>query len=211
VPVGNWRSVGNSHTAFYMESFVDELAHENGQDGYAYRRKLLAHRPRHLAVLDAAARKAGWGAPLEVGRGRGIAIHESFGSIVAEVADISISTGGNLRVDRVVCVVDCGVVVNPDTVEAQMQSAIVYGLTAALYGEITIKEGRVQQDNFPDYEALRMAEMPVIDVEIIESGEKIGGVGEPGLPPIAPAITNAIFNATGKRLRTLPVSKAVLS
>jgi isoquinoline 1-oxidoreductase beta subunit len=204
VPVGSWRSVGHSYNAFFTESFIDELAHAAGQDPYAYRRGLLATHPRHKAVLELAATKAGWGQPLAAGRARGIALHESFGSIVAEVAEVSLE-GAVPRVWRVVCAVDCGMVVNPDTVEAQMQSAIVFGLSAALYGRITLKNGRVEQNNFPDYEMVRLAAMPVIETHIVPSSEAPGGVGEPGTPPIAPAVTNALFALTGQRLRELPI------
>ena len=186
VQVGNWRSVGHSHNGFFIESFVDELAHAAGQDPYLYRRTLLSNAPRHLAVLDMAALKAGWSQPLKPGQGRGIAIHESFESIVAEVAEVTVSRSGDLSVDRVVCVIDCGMVVNPDTVEAQMQSGIVYGLSAVLYGEITFDQGRVVQQNFPDYDAVRLADMPKIETHIMTTGDVVGGVGEPATPPIAP-------------------------
>jgi isoquinoline 1-oxidoreductase beta subunit len=203
VPVGSWRSVGHSYNAFFTESFIDELAHAARKDPFEYRRALLAARPRHKAVLELAAAKAGWGQPLPAGRARGIALHESFASIVAEVAEVSLE-GGLPRVHRVVCAVDCGTVVNPDTVEAQMQGAIVFGLSAALYGRITLKNGRVEQNNFPDYEVVRMARMPVIETHIVPSAEAPGGVGEPGTPPIAPAVANALFALNGKRLRQLP-------
>jgi isoquinoline 1-oxidoreductase beta subunit len=204
VPVGFWRSVGSSHNAFITECFLDEVAAQAHRDPYELRRALLVNKPRHRAVLELAAEKAGWGNPLAPGRYRGIAVAESFGSYVAEVAEISISDTG-VRVHRVVCAVDCGAVVNPDTVDAQMQSGIVYGLTAALRGEITIKDGRVQQSNFTDYPLLRIDEMPVIDVHIVKSDEPPGGVGEPGTPPIAPAVANAVFAATGKPVRKLPI------
>ncbi len=207
VPVGFWRSVGNSHNAFYVESFIDEIAHATRTDPYEFRRELLASSPRYRAVLEMAATKAGWGKPLPDRRFRGIALHESFGSIVAEVAEVSVSDEGRLRVHRVVCVVDCGRVVNPATVEAQMEGGIVYGLTAALRGEITLKAGRVVQSNFHDYEMLTQAEMPAVEVHILESGAALGGVGEPGTPPICAAVTNAIFAATGKRIRSLPIRK----
>jgi len=205
IPVGFWRSVGSSQNAFITECFLDELAAAAGKDPYEFRRQLLDKAPRHKAVLELAATKAGWGQPLPEGRHRGIAVHFSFGSYVAEVAEVSVDKDGNVRVHRVVCAVDCGRVVNPDTVEAQMQSGIVYGLTAALKGEITIENGRVKQSNFHDYEMLRMEEMPVIEVYILPSTEAPGGVGEPGTPPIAPAVVNAIFAATGKRIRKLPI------
>jgi isoquinoline 1-oxidoreductase beta subunit len=180
------------------------MAHATGKDPFEYRRGLLAAHPRHKAVLELAAAKAGWGQPLPAGRARGIALHESFASIVAEVAEVSIE-GGQPRVHRVVCAVDCGTVVNPDTVEAQMQGAIVFGLSAALYGRITLKNGRVEQNNFPDYEVVRMAQMPVIETHIVPSAEAPGGVGEPGTPPIAPAVANALFALNGQRLRQLPL------
>jgi isoquinoline 1-oxidoreductase beta subunit len=166
---------------------------------------LLTNAARHKAVLELAASKAGWGQPLPEGRFRGIAVHESFGSCVAEVAEVAVASDGNVRVHRVVCAVDCGMVVNPNTVEAQMEGAIVYGLTAALKGAITIDKGRVQQSNFHDYQMLRMNEMPVIEVHILPSAEAPGGVGEPGVPPLAPAVANAVFAATGKRIRQLPI------
>lgn len=204
VPVGSWRSVGHSYNAFFTESFVDELAWAVGQDPYGYRRSLLGEHPRHLAVLDLAARKADWGQPLPSGRARGIALHESFGSVCAEVVEVSVE-GGQVKVHRVVCAIDCGTVVNPDTVEAQMQSSIVYGLSAALFGEITIANGRVEQTNFPSYDALRIAQMPVVETHIVPSTAAPGGVGEPGTPPIAPAVTNAIYALTKKRIRSLPI------
>jgi isoquinoline 1-oxidoreductase beta subunit len=210
VPVWWWRSVGNSHTGFVVESFVDELAHAAGKDPLEMRRSLLAKHPRILGVLNLAAEKAGWGKPLPAGRGRGIAVVESFGSCVAEVAEVSVSKGGVPRVHRVVCAIDCGPVVNPDTVQAQMESGIIFGLTAALYGEITLDKGRVQQRNFHDYRMLRIHETPEIEVHIVPSNEKQGGVGEPGVPPIAAAVGNAIFAATGKRVRRLPIRAADL-
>ncbi len=204
VPVGSWRSVGHSYNAFFTEGFIDELAHAAGKDPFEYRHQLLADKPRHRQVLALAASKADWGQPLPAGRARGIAVHESFGSWCAQVAEVSLE-GSQIRVHRVVCAIDCGVVVNPNTVEAQMQSAIVYGLSAALYGEITLKNGRVEQSNFPSYEAVRMAQMPRIEVHILPSSAAPGGVGEPGTPPIAPAVANALFALTGERLRDLPL------
>jgi isoquinoline 1-oxidoreductase beta subunit len=205
VPVQWWRSVGHSHTAFVVESFIDEVAHEAGKDPYAFRRKLLVKHPRHDGVLKLAAEKSGWGRPLSKGRGRGIAVHESFGSFVAQVAEVSVSAAGEVRVHRVVCAIDCGKIVNPDTIKAQMESGIVFGLSAALYGKITFQNGRVEQGNFHDYPILRLNEMPLVEVHIVSSKEKSGGVGEPGVPPIAPAVCNAIFAATGKRIRVLPI------
>jgi isoquinoline 1-oxidoreductase beta subunit len=205
IPVGPWRSVGSSQNAFITECFLDEIAAAGGKDPYELRRQLLSKAPRHKAVLELAASQAGWGQPLPEGRFRGIAVHESFGSYVAEVAEVSVASDGNVRVHRVVCAVDCGMVVNPNTVEAQMEGGIIYGLTAALKGAITIDQGRVQQSNFHDYQMLRMNEMPAIAVHILPSTEAPGGVGEPGVPPIAPAVANAIFAATGKRIRQLPI------
>ena len=205
VPVQWWRSVGHSHTAFVVESFIDEVAHEVGKDPYEFRRKLLAKHPRHYGVLKLAAEKAGWGRPLPKGRGRGMAQHESFGSFVAQVAEVSVSAKGEVRVHKVVCAIDCGKIVNPDTIKAQMESGIVFGLSAALYGKITFQNGRVEQSNFHDYPLLRLNEMPLVEVHIVSSKEKPGGVGEPGVPPIAPAVANAIFAATGKRIRHLPI------
>jgi isoquinoline 1-oxidoreductase subunit beta len=207
IPVLWWRSVGHTHTAFVMETFVDELASAAGQDPLEYRRKLLKDHPRHLGVLNLAAEKARWGQPPPDGRFRGLAVHESFESYVAEVAEVSV-TDGRVRVHRVVCAVDCGVCVNPAGVEAQLQGGVVFGLTAALYGELTLKEGRVQQSNFHDYPLLRLREMPEVEVHIVRSSEKSGGIGEPGVPPIAPAVANAVFAATGKRLRRLPLRLA---
>jgi isoquinoline 1-oxidoreductase beta subunit len=205
VPVGFWRSVGHSYNAFFAESFVDECAHAAGKDPYEYRRGMLAQAPRHRKVLETAALRSQWGAQLPDGHGRGIALAESFHSIVAQVADVEINDS-TLRVKRVVCVIDCGFAVNPDTVVAQMESGIIFALSAALYGEITVKEGRVQQANFPQYDMVRLANTPEIEVHIISSGtEYLGGVGEPGTPPLAPAVCNAIYAATGKRIRSLPI------
>ena len=209
IPVGFWRSVNHSYNAFVVESFIDELAHAAGQDPYEYRRGLLANAPRYLRALELAATRAGWGSAPPAGVFRGIAVHKSFESYVAQVAEVSVGSDGTVRVHRVVCAIDCGPVVNPDTVEAQMQSGIVYGLTAALYGEIGIDRGRVVQSNFHDYQMLRLAEMPTVEVHIVPSTDSQGGVGEPGTPPIAPAVCNAIFAATGKRIRKLPIGKVV--
>ncbi len=207
IPVGFWRSVNNSFNAFAVEGFIDELAAAAKQDPYEYRRALLANAPRDRGVLELAATKAGWGTPLAAGRARGIAVYKSFESFAAQVAEVSVSPAGEVRVHRVVCAIDCGMHVNPSTIEAQMQSGIVFGLTAALKGAITIENGRVMQSNFHDYQMLRIAEMPVVEVHIVPSDEAPGGVGEPGTPPIAPAVCNAIFAATGKRIRRLPIGK----
>ena len=206
VPVQWWRSVGHSHTAFVVESFMDEIAHSLGKDPYEFRRRLLARHPRHLGVLELAAEKAGWGTAPEAGRGRGMALHMSFGSFIAQVAEVSVTPAGQVRVHKVVCAVDCGRVVNPDTVKAQMEGGIVFGLSAALHGAITFKKGRVEQGNFNNYPLLTMEEMPAIEVHILPSTEAPSGVGEPGVPPIAPAVGNAVFAATGIRIRRLPIS-----
>lgn len=206
VPVQWWRSVGHSHTAFVVESFMDEMAYSAGKDPYELRRDLLVRQPRHKAVLELAAAKAGWGSSPPEGRARGIALHKSFGSFVAQVAEVSVSSEGALRVHRVVCAIDCGRVTNPNIVAAQMEGGIVFGLTAALHGAITLKEGRVEQSNFHNYPMLMMNEMPRVEVHIVASEEEPTGVGEPGVPPIAPAVANAIFAATGKRIRRLPIS-----
>lgn len=199
-----WRSVGNTHTAFAMESFIDELAHAAGKDPLAYRLALLAAKPRHAAALELAAKKAGWGTPPAAGRARGMAVHESFGSIVAEVAEVSVDNGV-IKVHEVTCAVDCGTAVNPLGIEAQMQSAIAFGLTAALHGKLTLVDGKVQESNFHDYPPLRIHEMPKISVHIIKSDAPMGGIGEPATAPIAPAVANAVFALTKQRLRSLPL------
>jgi isoquinoline 1-oxidoreductase beta subunit len=205
VPIGFWRSVGHSHNAFISESFIDELAVEARKDGVQFRRELLADAPRYLAVLELAAQKSGWGTPLPAGRARGVALHESFGSIVAEVAEVSLQNGSP-RVHRVVCAVDCGVVINPNIVAQQMESAVVFALSAALHGRIDIHEGVVQQRNFPDYPLVRLAQAPTVETWLVRSDRAPAGIGEPGVPPLAPAVANALFALTGKRLRTLPLS-----
>ena len=210
VPVGFWRAVGHSHQAFFKESFVDEAAHATGQDPVAFRAALLQQHPRHLRVLKRAAELAGWGkapapAPDGAKTARGVALHQSFGSIVAQVAEVSLAADKTIRVHRVVCVVDCGTAINPNHIAQQMESAVVFGLSAALYGQITIEKGRVQQSNFHDYPSLRMDACPVIQTDIIPSTAHPEGVGEPGLPPIAPAVANALFALTGQRLRSLPL------
>ena len=205
VPVGWWRSVYNSQNAFANEGFIDELAHAAGTDPYKFRLKLLKNSARHLGVLKLAAEKAGWGNKLGKGRGRGIAVHESFGSWVAHVAEVTVNSNGNFTVDRIVGAIDCGVAVHPDGIRMQMESGIVYGLTSTLKGEITIKDGAVAQSNFHEFELLRIDEMPKVETYIVDSHEAPGGAGEPGLPPVAPAVTNAIFDATGIRIRKLPI------
>lgn len=205
-----WRSVGHSQNTFFIESFIDELAAAAKQDPYEFRRALLGKQPRYKGVLEAAAQKAGWGSALPAGVHRGIALSQSFGSYVAEVAEVSVADDGTPRVHRVVAAVDCGQVVNPEIIRRQIEGSIVYGLTAALYGKITFKDGRVEQGNFHDYPLMRMNEMPRVEVHILPSTEAPGGIGEPGTPPIAPAVANAIFAATGKRLRALPFDMAQL-
>jgi isoquinoline 1-oxidoreductase beta subunit len=207
VPFGPWRSVDNSHHAFFIESFIDELAHAAGKDPVAYRVALLADSPRHKAAVEAVSKMAGWDTPAAEGRARGISLKESFGTIVAEVAEVSIGEDGRARVHKVWCVADPGEVVHPDGFKAQMESGIIYGLTAALYGEISIDKGRVVEQNFPDYDMVRMADAPAIEVQIIESGARTGGAGEPGTPPIAAAVANAVFSLTGQRIRSLPLRK----
>ena len=204
VPVGYWRSVGHSHNAFFSECFMDELASAAGQDPVVYRRSLLRNAPRYLAVLDLAAAKAGWGAAPPPGQARGIALHESFGSIVAQVVSVSINAGMP-RVHRVVCAIDCGTVVNPGIVAQQMESAVVFALSAALYGRIDIHHGVVQQKNFPQYEMLKLAQTPQVDTYVVSSQATPRGVGEPGVPPLAPALANAVYMLTGKRQRVLPL------
>jgi isoquinoline 1-oxidoreductase beta subunit len=203
-----WRSVGHSHTAFVMETMIDELAAAAGEDPVAFRRKLLAKHPRVLAALELAAQRAGWGTPLPAGRARGIAVHESFGSVCAQVAEVSVEQSA-VKVHRVVAAFDCGLVVNPLTVEAQVQGAVAFGLSAALHSAITFKDGRVQQSNFHDYTVLRMGDMPKVEVHLVPStADKPTGVGEPATPPIAPAVANALFALTGKRARALPLGNA---
>jgi isoquinoline 1-oxidoreductase beta subunit len=213
VPVQWWRSVGSTHTAYSTETFVDELAAAAGKDPVEMRRSLLAKHPRHLAALDLAAREAGWGKPLAPGkpgekRGRGVAVHESFGTVVAQVAEVTVRPDNGFTVDRVVCAVECGIAVNPDNVRAQMEGGIGFGLSAALHGAITVKDGMVEQSNFHDYPVLRINEMPSVEVHIVPSRAKPTGVGEPATPVIAPAVANALFAASGKRLRTLPLRLA---
>jgi len=208
VPILWWRVVGSSHTAYAVEAFIDEVAHAAGQDGFTFRRKLLDQHPRMKAVLELAADKAGWSTPLPPGKGRGIAVAEAFKTYVAQVAEVSVGKDGQVKVDRVVCAVDCGTPINPDIIAAQMEGGIGFGLGAVLYGAITLKDGRVEQDNFNSYRVLRMNEMPKVEVHIVPSTEPPTGVGEPGVAPLGPAVANAIFAATGKRHYVLPFAKA---
>jgi isoquinoline 1-oxidoreductase subunit beta len=210
IPTAFWRSVGPSHNVFVVESFMDELAAAAKQDAVAYRLALLDKTPRAKAVLALAAEKAGWGQPLPKGAGRGVSVQHAFATYMAQVAEVEVSKDGAVRVRRVVCAVDCGTVVNPDTVRAQIQSAINFGITAALHGEITVKDGRVEQTNFDTYQMLRINEAPAIEVHIVQNFEPPGGIGEAGTSAIVPAVANAIFAATGKRLRKLPVDPAAL-
>ncbi len=204
VPVLWWRVVGSSHTAFAVEAFIDEVAHVAGEDGFTFRRKLLNHEPRMKAVLELAAEKGGWGTPLPKGKGRGIAVAEAFKTFVAQVAEVSVDERGRVTVDRVVCAVDCGTPINPDIIAAQMEGGIGFGLGAVLFGAITLKDGRVEQDNFNGYRVLRMNEMPKVEVHIVSSTEAPTGVGEPGVAPLGPAVANAIFAASGRRIHHLP-------
>jgi isoquinoline 1-oxidoreductase beta subunit len=210
VPTAFWRSVGPSHNIFVVESFIDELAAAAKKDPVEYRRALLDKSPRAKAVLDLAAEKAGWGQALPKGAGRGVSVQNVFWTFMAQVAEVDVGKDGEVHVKRITCAVDCGIAINPDTIEAQVQSAIVYGLTAVLYGEITLKDGRVEQSNFDNYRALRINETPVIEVHIVNSQEAPGGMGEPGTSALAPAVTNAIFAATGVRVRKLPIDPAKL-
>ncbi|MBV9190443.1 MAG: xanthine dehydrogenase family protein molybdopterin-binding subunit [Betaproteobacteria bacterium] len=210
VQVWFWRSVGHSQNSFFSESFIDELANAADKDPFEFRRSMLGKQPRYKGVLELAAEKAGWGKPLPQGVHRGIAVVQSFGSYVAEVAEVSVDKDGRPKVHRVVAAVDCGEVVNPEIVKRQCESAIAYGLTAALYGKITFKDGAVEQGNFDTYPILRMNEMPKVEVYIVPSKEHATGMGEPGLPPLAPAVTAAIFKATGKRIRKLPIDPEML-
>lgn len=213
LPVGFWRAVGHSHQAFFAESFLDECAHAAGADPLAYRLQLLATQPRERAVLQLAADKAGWGTALPLAPdgaplARGLALHRCFGSTVAQVVEVSRGAAGAIRVHRVVCAIDCGLPVNPNLIAQQLESAVVYGLSAALHARIDLEAGRIRQGNFHDYQALRLAECPRIETHIVPSVEPPGGVGEPGLPPLAPALANALFALTGQRLRALPLTLA---
>ena len=207
VPPGPWRAVAHTHNPFFRESFIDELAHAAGQDPYQFRRTLLQEpqASKDLAILDAVAEAAGWDSPLPEGVHRGIAVQDAYGSYTAAVIEASVNGEGELTIQRVVVGIDCGYVANPDSVRAQLEGSVVYGLTAALYGEITIKAGRVEQSNFHDYQMMRLAEMPTVEVVLRPTGGFWGGAGEPGMAPLAPALCNAIFAATGKRIRSLPL------
>ena len=211
VPTGFWRGVGPNNNVFAIESFIDELAKKAGKDPVAFRREMLGKSPRLLAAVDLAAEKSGWGGTLPARTGRGIAAQVAFGSYIATVAEVEVGADGEVRVQRIVCVVDTGIVVNPDTVVAQLQGGLIFGLTAALHGEITIEKGRVQQSNFHDYRMLRIHEVPKIEVHLVESGEAPGGIGETGTTAAPPAVGNAIFAATGIRLRRLPIDRDVLA
>jgi isoquinoline 1-oxidoreductase beta subunit len=211
IPTAFWRGVGPGHNIFVVESFVDELAHKAGADPVVFRRSLLGKVPRLKAALDLAADKAGWGQGLPARCGRGVSVQTSFGSFLATIAEVEVDDEGEIRLRRVTCAVDCGVVVNPDTVAAQLQGGIIFGLTAALHGQITIDRGRVQQSNFHDYRMLRIHEAPEIEVHVIPSGEAPGGIGEAGTVAAPSALTNAIFAACGKRIRILPVDRDVLA
>jgi CO/xanthine dehydrogenase Mo-binding subunit len=207
IPVGIWRSVGHSHNAFTVESFIDELAHAGNRDPLEFRLDLLRNRPRSRRALEVAAEHAGWGTPLREGQARGIAQHFCFGSSVAQVAEVSVNdANGTIRVHRIVCAVDCGPVINPGIVSAQVEGGIVFGLSAALKEKVEFAGGGVTSENYADYEILRMSETPRIEVHIVKSEGKLGGVGEVGVPPVAPAVANAVFFATGARLRSLPMN-----
>jgi isoquinoline 1-oxidoreductase beta subunit len=205
ITVWYMRSVGHSQNIFFAESFVDELAHAAGRDPVAYRLAMLSKQPRLRRVLEESAKRSNWSVALPAGRARGIAISDFWGTAVAQVVEVSLGRDGQPQVDRVVCALDCGMVVNPEIVKRQMEGAIILALSSALYGQITFKDGRVQQRNFDDYRVVRMREAPEIDVHIVGSTEKPTGVGESGVPPLAPALTNAWFALTGKRMRSLPM------
>ena len=215
VPVLWWRAVGSTHTAFSTECFIDELAHAAGQDAVAWRLAMLDKHPRHAGVLKLAAQKAGWGSPLAKGkagerRGRGVAVHESFKTYVAQVAEVTVKADGSFKVDRVVCAVDCGTAINPDVIKAQVESSVGFALSAAMNGAITLTDGKVDQSNFHDYAPVRMPDMPLVEVHIVPSGANPTGIGEPAVPPLAPAVVNALAAATGKRVRKLPIATDLL-
>jgi isoquinoline 1-oxidoreductase beta subunit len=210
VPLGVWRAINYTQNTFYKESFIDEMGHASAVDPYLYRRRLLRNSPKNLGVLDAAAKKADWFAPLPPGVFRGIAVAEACGSFCAQVAEVSVERGA-VRVHRVISAIDCGHAVNPLSIEMQTQGAVVFALTAALNGEITIKNGGVEQQNFDDYQMFRMADAPQVETVIVPSGDFWGGVGEPPVPPVAPALCNAIFAATGHRIRSLPIKNCDLT
>jgi len=210
IPTAFWRGVGPTHNVFVVESFMDELAHAAKQDPVAYRKTLIGHNPRALAVLTLAAEKAGWGGPLPSRRGRGVSVQFAFGSYLAQVAEVEVAANGSLKVHRIVCAVDCGMVINPDTIEAQVQGGTLFGLTAALYGAITLKDGRVEQGNFDTYRPLRIDETPVVETHLVGSSEGPGGIGETATAAVGPAVANAIFVATAKRIRTLPIDTDLL-
>ncbi|MEO1795064.1 MAG: molybdopterin cofactor-binding domain-containing protein, partial [Pseudomonadota bacterium] len=201
-----WRSVGHTHTAYSTEIMLDMMAEAAGQDPVAYREKLLAKHPRHLGVLKLAAEKADWGKPLPEGWGRGVAVHESFSSYVAMVAEVSKNSDGAIKIERFVCAVDCGIAVNPDVIASQIEGGLGYGLGAVMRNKITMDGGVIEQANFPDYEPLRISDMPKVETYIVPSTEAPTGVGEPGTPPAGPALANAIFAVTGKRVTTLPMT-----
>jgi isoquinoline 1-oxidoreductase beta subunit len=211
VPTGFWRGVGPNNNVFAIESFVDELARKAGRDPVEFRRTMLDKTPRLKAALELVASKAGWGRPLPPRNGRGVAVQPSFGSYIATVAEVEVDRSGEVSVRRIVTAVDTGIVVNPDTVVAQLQGGLIFGLTAAFYGEITIDRGRIQQSNFHDYRMLRIDEVPAIEVHIIQSGEAPGGIGETGVTASLPAVRNAIFAATGIPLRRMPIDRDVLA
>jgi isoquinoline 1-oxidoreductase beta subunit len=202
---GNWRGVGPTHNIFVVESFIDELAAAAKKDPVEYRRGLLGKSPRVLGALNLAAEKAGWGQPLAPGLGRGVSVQLAMGTYLSQIAEVEVSKDGEVSVRRVVCALDCGMAVNPDTIAAQIEGGIIFGISAALWGEITLKNGRVEQNNFNDYRVLRINETPLIEVHLVKSTEAPGGIGEPGTIGIAPAMTNAIFALTGKRIRKLPI------
>jgi isoquinoline 1-oxidoreductase beta subunit len=210
IPTAFWRSVGPSHNIFVVEGFIDELAAAAKKDPVDYRRALLGKSPRALAVLNLAAEKAGWGQALPQGSGRGVSLQYVFGTYMAQVAEVDVAKDGSVKVKRIICALDCGIAINPNTIEAQVQSAIIYGLSAALYDQITLKDGRVEQSNFHDYRAPRINEIPAIEVHVVQSSEAPGGMGEPGTSALPPAVTNAIFAATSVRLRKLPIDTSKL-